>query len=107
TAHRAVFIAGPVQGKTLLITGGAGAVGHYAVQLASWAGATVIATVSSSEKADRARAGGAASGINYRSEDVASRVLDITGGVALDHIAERSEERRVGKEGRSRWGPSQ
>ena len=60
TAHRAVFVAGPVQGKTLLVTGGAGAVGHYAVQLANWAGATVIATVSSSEKADRARAGGAA-----------------------------------------------
>src|SRR5436853_5984587 len=70
TAHRAVFVAGPVQGKTLLITGGAGAVGHYAVQLASWAGATVIATVSSSKKAERARAGGAAHVINYRSEDV-------------------------------------
>ena len=40
TAHRAVFVAGPVQGKTLLVTGGAGAVGHYAVQLATWAGAT-------------------------------------------------------------------
>lgn len=38
-AHRSVFVAGPVQGKTLLVTGGAGAVGHYAVQLATWAGA--------------------------------------------------------------------
>ena len=88
TAHRAVFVAGPVQGKILLVTGGAGAVGHYAVQLATWAGATVIATVSSSEKADRARAGGAAHVINYRSEDVAARVLDITGGLGVDHIAE-------------------
>src|SRR3954470_19567645 len=88
TAHRAVFVAGPVQGKTLLITGGAGAVGHYAVQLANWAGATVIATVSSSEKAERARAGGAAHVINYRSEDVAARVLEITGGIGVDHIAE-------------------
>ena len=52
TAHRAVFVGGPVQGKTLIVTGGAGAVGHYAVQLATWAGATVIATVSSSEKAE-------------------------------------------------------
>src|SRR5262245_51440777 len=60
TAHRTVFVAGPVQGKILLVTGGAGAVGHYAVQLARWAGATVIATVSSSEKAERARAGGGA-----------------------------------------------
>src|SRR6267154_4726117 len=88
TAHRCVFVAGPVQGKTLLVTGGAGAVGHYAVQLAHWAGATVIATVSSSEKAERARAGGAAEVINYRSEDVAARVLDITGGIGVDHIAE-------------------
>jgi len=88
TAHRAVFVAGPVQGKTLLVTGGAGAVGHYAVQLASWAGARVIATVSSAEKAERAQAGGAAHVINYRSEDVAARVLDITDGVGVDHIAE-------------------
>src|ERR1041384_4552682 len=96
TAHRAVFVAGSVQGKIPLVTGGAGAVGHYAVQLASWAGATVIATVSSSEKADRARAGGAAHVINYRSEDVAARVLDITGGVGVDHIVEvRLEARRV------------
>lgn len=88
TAHRSVFVAGPVQGKTLLVTGGAGAVGHYAVQLATWAGARVIATVSSPEKAERARAGGAAHNINYRQEDVAARVLDITNGVGVDHIAE-------------------
>ena len=88
TAHRAVFVAGPVQGKTLLITGGAGAFGHYAVQLAGWAGATVIATVSSPEKAERARAGGAAHVINYRTQDVAARVLDITGGAGVDHVAE-------------------
>src|ERR1700752_974159 len=88
TAHRSVFVAGPVQGKTLLVTGGAGAVGHYAVQLATWAGAGVIATVSSPEKAKRARDGGAAHVINYRQEDVAARVLDITNGVGVDHIAE-------------------
>jgi NADPH:quinone reductase len=88
TAHRSVFVAGPVQGKTLLVTGGAGAVGHYAVQLATWAGARVIATVSSPEKAERARAGGAAHIINYRQEDVAACVLDITNGVGVDHIAE-------------------
>jgi NADPH2:quinone reductase len=70
------------------VTGGAGAVGHYAVQLATWAGAKVIATVSSSEKAERARAGGAAEVINYRREDVAQRVLDITGGIGVDHIVE-------------------
>jgi NADPH:quinone reductase len=70
TAHYCVFAAGPVQGRTLLITGAAGAVGHYAVQLAKWAGATVIATVSSETKAERARAGGADHIINYRNEDV-------------------------------------
>jgi NADPH:quinone reductase len=88
TAHRCVFVAGPVQGKTLLVTGGAGAVGHYAVQLATWAGARVIATVSSPAKAERARAGGAAHIIDYRREDVAARVLDITDGVGVDHIVE-------------------
>jgi NADPH:quinone reductase len=88
TAHRCVFVAGPVEGKTLLVTGGAGAVGHYAVQLAAWAGARVIATVSSAEKAERARAGGAADVVDYRREDVAARVLDITRGVGVDHIVE-------------------
>ncbi len=88
TAHRCVFLAGPVQGRTVLVTGGAGAVGHYAVQLASWAGAMVIATVSSDEKAARARAGGAAHTINYRREDVADRVLDLTGGAGVDHVVD-------------------
>jgi len=80
TAHGCVFAAGPLQGKIVLVTGGAGAVGHYAVQLAAWAGASVIATVSSGDKAARAKAGGAAHTINYRTEDVATRVRDITGG---------------------------
>ncbi len=88
TAHGCVFAAGPVQGKTLLITGGAGAVGHYAVQLAAWAGAEVIATVSSEEKAQRARAGGAAHVVNYRTEDVGARVAAITNGVGADHVVD-------------------
>jgi NADPH2:quinone reductase len=88
TAHRCVFVAGPVQGRIVLVTGGAGAVGHYAVQLAAWAGATVIATVSSGEKAERARAGGAAHVINYRTEDVAARVREITRGAGVDHVVD-------------------
>ncbi len=88
TAHRCVFLAGPVQGRIVLVTGGAGAVGHYAVQLAKWAGATVIATVSSAEKAARARGGGADYVINYKVEDVAARVRDITGGAGVDHVVE-------------------
>ena len=75
-------------GRTLLVTGAAGAVGHYAVQLAKWAGATVIATVSSEAKAGRARAGGADHVINYRTEDVAARVRDITGGEGVDHVVD-------------------
>jgi NADPH2:quinone reductase len=58
------------------------------VQLATWAGATVIATVSSDEKAARAVAGGAAHTINYRTEDVAARVRDITGGQLVDHVVD-------------------
>jgi NADPH2:quinone reductase len=88
TAHGCVFAAGPVQGKMLLITGGAGAVGHYAVQLAAWAGAEVIATVSSEDKARRALAGGAAHVVNYRTEDVAARVAAITGGTGVDHVVD-------------------
>jgi NADPH:quinone reductase len=88
TAHGCVFAHGPVQGRSLLITGGAGAVGHYAVQLAAWAGARVIATVSSAEKAQRARDGGAEHVIDYRKEDVAARVREITGGVGVDHVVD-------------------
>ena len=88
TAHRALFLAGPVQGRTVLVTGGAGAVGHYAVQLAAWAGATVIATVSSEEKAERARAGGAHHVIDYRREDVAARVRELTDGQGIHHVVE-------------------
>ena len=88
TAHRSLFLAGPVQGRTVLVTGGAGAVGHYAVQLAAWAGATVIATVSSEEKAERARAGGAHHIIDYRREDVAARVRELTGGAGVHHVVE-------------------
>jgi NADPH2:quinone reductase len=88
TAHSCVFSGGSVQGKRVLVTGGAGAVGHYAVQLAVWAGAEVIATVSSEVKAQRALAGGAAHVVNYRTEDVAARVAEITGGTGVDHVVD-------------------
>lgn len=88
TAHGCVFAAGPVQGRRLLVTGGAGAVGHYAVQLAAWAGAEVIATVSSAGKAERARAGGASHVIDYRTEDVAARIAEVTGGAGVDHVVD-------------------
>jgi NADPH2:quinone reductase len=88
TAHRCVFCAGPMQGRTVLVTGGAGAVGHYAVQLATWAGARVIATASTPAKAAHALAAGAEHVINYKTEDVAARVLKLTQGTGVDHVAE-------------------
>ncbi len=88
TAHVSLFAAGPVQGRTVLVTGGAGAVGHYAVQLAKWAGASVIATVSSPAKAARARSAGADLVVDYRQDDVARAALDFTGGEGVDHVVD-------------------
>lgn len=88
TACYAVLGDGPVTGRTVLIQGGAGAVGSVAIELARWNGATVIATVSSQEKADIARAAGAHHIVDYRREDVAARVLEITGGTGVDRIVE-------------------
>jgi NADPH2:quinone reductase len=88
TAHRALFADGPIHGKTVLIAGGAGTVGHAAIQLAKWAGATVITTVSSDEKGEVARAAGADVVLHYQREDVAARVSEITQGKGVDRIVE-------------------
>jgi NADPH:quinone reductase len=88
TAWCSLFADGPIAGKTVLVTGGAGAVGHYAVQFAKWGGAKVIATVSSEAKAEQARRGGADHTINYKTEDVVAVVMDITGKRGVDHVSE-------------------
>jgi len=88
TAHFNVFADGPVEGKTVLVTGGAGAVGHYAVQWARRGDATVIATVSSDEKAAHAKAGGAHHTVNYRDDDAATQIMDLTGGAGVDRVIE-------------------
>ena len=88
TAHRCLFADGPIDGMTVLVTGGAGVVGHYAVQLARWAGARVIATVSSPEKAEHARKGGAHATIDYRTEDVAARLAELTRGQGIDRVVD-------------------
>ena len=88
TAHRCVFSDGPVTGKTVLVTGGAGAVGHYAVQLAKLGGAEVISTVSSDEKAQIAREAGADHTINYREGDTSEKIMDLTGGAGVDLVVE-------------------
>ena len=89
TAWRAVQTDGGVAGQTVLVAGGAGAVGHYAIQMAKLLGAArVIATVSSAAKAAQASAAGADEVIDYRSEDVADRVCDLTGGRGVDRVVE-------------------
>ena len=74
----------------MLVHGGGGAVGFYAVQLAKWGGAAkVIATVSREEQAARAREAGAHIVVNYKSPDVQQQIEAAAGGAnAVDHIVE-------------------
>src|SRR6266540_2961605 len=79
TAYQAVVLTGAEDGSTVLVAGGAGAVGHYAIQLAKKRKATVIATVSSPAKAEIARRAGADHVIDYRRENVGEQVMALTG----------------------------
>lgn len=88
TAHRCLFADGPIAGQTILVTGGAGAVGNYAIQLGKWGGAEIITTISSPEKEEHARQAGADHVINYRTEDVVSKIMELTKGVGVDRIIE-------------------
>ena len=76
TAHRCLFADGPLNGAQVLVHGGAGAVGHAAIELARWRGLRVATTVSSAEKAELARAAGAELVVNYREEPVVERVRE-------------------------------
>jgi NADPH2:quinone reductase len=104
TAHRALTVAedgpsrlapGALAGKFVLVAGGAGAVGHAAIQLARWAGATVVTTISSPAKAALASAAGAHHVVNYRDSDAAAGIraiapdgVDLIVEVAPDKNAE-------------------
>jgi NADPH2:quinone reductase len=88
TAQRTVTFDGEVTGQTLLIVGGAGAVGHHAIQMAKAKGARVLTTISSPEKAAYVRAAGADEAINYRTEDVVTRIAELTNGRGADRIIE-------------------
>jgi NADPH2:quinone reductase len=88
TAWCCLFGDGPIAGQTILVTGGAGAVGHYAVQLAKTGDARVIATVSSPSKAEQARLAGADLVINYKSEDVVATTMAFTAGRGVDRIVD-------------------
>jgi len=89
TAHRCVFADGPVRGKTLLVTGGAGAVGVHAIQFGKAAGARVFTTVSRMEQAIVAKNAGADLVINRHEEDVVARIQEAandSGAPAIDRI---------------------
>jgi len=88
TAHYCVFADGPVTGQTVLVAGGAGAVGYYAIQLAKWGGAQVITAISSPAKAEVACTAGADHVVNYRTEDVAARIRELTNGHGVDRVVE-------------------
>lgn len=97
TACHAVHVDAGVAGKRVLIPGGAGAVGHYAIQFAKLGGAKqILSTVSSPEKAAAAREAGADVTINYKSEDVAARVMAETGGRGVDRIIEVDTSANIG-----------
>lgn len=86
TAIHAVNLLGNIAGRTILVIGAATSVAHYAAQLATRRGARVIGTVGSAEKAAHARTAGVAETIDYKTEDVAARVLALTGGAGADAV---------------------
>ncbi len=86
TAHRALTVhedgpqrlaPGALEGRVVLVTGGAGAVGHAAIQLARWAGATVVSTVSSDEKGALASAAGAHHVVDYTAGDAVAAIREV------------------------------
>ncbi|HSL42198.1 MAG TPA: NADPH:quinone reductase [Anaerolineales bacterium] len=89
TAYHSITTDGGIEGKRVLVAGGAGAVGHYAIQLARLKGARqIFATVSGPEKATVAREAGADIVLNYRTDDLQRAIQDATGGEGIDRIIE-------------------
>jgi len=86
TAVQAVNLCGDLRGKTVLVTGAASSVGHYAAQLCVQAGATVIGTVGSQDKAAHAKSVGVGECIFYKNESVPERVKAITNGAGVHAI---------------------
>jgi NADPH2:quinone reductase len=86
TAHRCLFADGPVAGKNVLVAGGAGAVGHFAIELAKYSDARVATTVSGQEKGDLARRAGADLVVNYREAGAADQLKAFA--AQMDRIVE-------------------
>jgi len=88
TAHRCVFADGPVEDQTILVTGGAGRVGHYTIQWAKYAGANVIATASNPEAESHCYAAGADAVCPHQGEELLSTVADMTDGQGVERIVD-------------------
>lgn len=88
TAYYSIFSDGSVEGQTILVSGGAGRVGAYAVQMAKLGGARVIAMVGKPENETYARELGADHVVNYKSDDVVGKVLELTDGRGVERISE-------------------
>jgi len=88
TAVHSVLGGGPVAGRRVLVSGGAGTVGRIAVQVAHAAGAEVIATAHGAEGIEAARTAGADHVLDYSAPDLAEQILAATGGAAIDRIVE-------------------
>ncbi|MCH8058864.1 MAG: NADPH:quinone reductase, partial [Proteobacteria bacterium] len=88
TAHRCVFADGEVSGQTILITGGAGRVGNYAVQWASLSGAIVIATASNDDDVAACTQAGAQFVVNHRGDDFIDVVMAANSGAPVDRVIE-------------------
>ena len=86
TAHRCLFADGPLDGQTVLVAGGAGAVGHFAIELAKHAGARVITTVSGPRKAELAAKAGADHVVSYTDADAADQIRAL--GPPVDRVIE-------------------
>ena len=88
TAHRCVFADGPVSGQSILVTGGAGRVGWYAIQMAKAAGARVVATASRSADGEACRVAGADAVVNHREPGWGERARSANGGAPVDRVVE-------------------
>ncbi|KAA0920417.1 NADPH:quinone reductase [Aquicoccus porphyridii] len=88
TAAQTVLGGGDIAGKTLLVSGGAGSVGHLAIQLARWAGARVIATASPGTSSDHAQEAGADTVLDYRAPDLGEQILAANDGHPVDRAIE-------------------
>ena len=88
TAHHALFADGNINGHTVFISGGSGRVGRYAVQMAKFSGAIVIASAGSMEKCLHTKNLGADYVLNYNTDDIVSEVLKITDGRGVDRMVD-------------------